>query len=60
MNPVPNEQRCTTFFERKPKGLRYVTRRWRCPRKRLKGYDKCSYCLPPWRREPPAPQGEQG
>lgn len=38
--------RCTTTFERKPKGLRYVTRRWHCPRQALKGLAYCSYCEP--------------
>ena len=43
--------RCQTTFERKPKGLRYVTARWRCPRKKLKGLPYCSYCEPSWEKE---------
>jgi hypothetical protein len=38
------KRRCPTRFERKPKGLRYVTARWQCPRFCLKGLPYCSYC----------------
>jgi len=44
-------ERCKGWFERKPKGLRYVTARWQCKRNALKGYFYCGYCLPPEDRE---------
>lgn len=48
---VPLEQQCGNTFERKPKGLRYVTARWRCKRKKLKGgLPYCSYCEPSWKK----------
>lgn len=43
---VPSEDRCPTTFERKPRGCRYVTARWRCTRKKLVGLPYCSYCEP--------------
>lgn len=41
---VPFADRCPTRFERGPKHRRYVTWRWQCPRKKLKGLPYCSYC----------------
>lgn len=43
---IPWEDRCPTSFERRTKGRMYVNRRWRCPRKKLKGLPYCSYCEP--------------
>lgn len=47
---MAEKKTCCHTFEVKPKGLRYVTRRWRCKRPTLKGSDYCWYCEPPWEK----------
>lgn len=42
---------CVGQFERKPKGLRYVTARWKCKRTALIGSMYCWYCEPLWEKE---------
>ena len=46
MKPVPYEDRCPKWFERRSPGKRYVNSRWRCPRPKLKGLPYCAYCEP--------------
>ena len=41
-----DKNRCPMYFERRIKGKRYVSSRWRCPRQKLKGLPYCSYCEP--------------
>ena len=39
-------ERCPTHFEKKIPGRRIVSRRWQCPRPKMKGLPYCAYCEP--------------